>query len=54
MTVAAPPTPPAERRGWARPLIAVLAAVGLLLFGAAAGLLIGLPGSSATSTPAAD
>ena len=39
-----------QRRGWARPLIAVLAAVGLLLFGAAAGLLIGLPGSSATST----
>ena len=54
MTVEAPPTPPDERRGWVRPLIAVLAAVGLLLFGAAAGLLIGLPGSSATSTPAAD
>ena len=54
MTVEAPPAPPAERRGWARPLIAVLAAVGLLLFGAAAGLLIGLPGSSATSMPAAD
>ena len=32
----------------------MLAAVGLLLLGAAAGLLIGLPGSSATSTPAAD
>ena len=54
MTLEAPPAPPAERRGWARPLIAVLAAVGLLLFGAAAGLLIGLPGSSATSTPTAD
>ena len=54
MTVEAPPTPPVERRGWARPLIAVLAAVGLLLFGAAAGLLIRLPGSSATSTPTAD
>jgi uncharacterized protein (DUF305 family) len=54
VTLEAPPAPPAERRGWARPLIAVLAAVGLLLFGAAAGLLIGLPGSSATSTPTAD
>jgi uncharacterized protein (DUF305 family) len=54
VTLEAPPAPPAERRGWTRPLIAVLAAVGLLLFGAAAGLLIGLPGSSATSTPTAD
>ena len=34
MTLEAPPAPPAGRRGWARPLIAVLAAVGLLLFGA--------------------
>jgi uncharacterized protein (DUF305 family) len=32
----------------------VLAAVGLLLLGAAAGLLVGLPGSSATSAPGAD
>ena len=54
MSLEAPPAPPAERRGWARPLIAVLAALGLLLFGAAAGLLIRLPGSTATSTPAAD
>jgi uncharacterized protein (DUF305 family) len=54
MTLEAPPAPFAERRGWVRPLIAVLAAVGLLLFGAAAGLLIQLPGSAATSTPAAD
>jgi uncharacterized protein (DUF305 family) len=54
MSLEAPPAPPAERRGWARPLIAVLAAVGLLLFGATAGLLIGLPGSTATSAPTAD
>ena len=41
MTLEAPPgPPPAQRRGWARPLIAVLAALGLLLFGAAAGLLM--------------
>jgi uncharacterized protein (DUF305 family) len=32
----------------------VLAAVGLLLLGAAAGLLIGLPGSSSNAVPAAD
>ncbi|NMH98991.1 DUF305 domain-containing protein [Pseudonocardia sp. K10HN5] len=44
---------PREPR-WARPLVAVVAAVGLLLLGAAAGLLIGLPGSSSTTTPAAD
>jgi uncharacterized protein (DUF305 family) len=49
-----PPSTPPVRRGWARPLVAVLAAVGLLMLGAAAGLLIGLPGSSATSVPGAD
>jgi uncharacterized protein (DUF305 family) len=49
-----PPSPPPVRRGWTRPLLVVLAAVGLLLFGAAAGLLVGLPGSSATSVPGAD
>lgn len=54
MTLEAPPAPPAQRPGWARPLIVVMAVVGLLLFGAAAGLLIRLPGSSATSAPAAD
>lgn len=54
MTVETAPTPPVERRGWTRPLIAVLAAVGLLLFGAAAGLLIGVPDSASTSTPTAD
>lgn len=50
LTDAPAPAPP-EHRGWARPLIAVLAVVGLLLLGAAAGLLLRLPGSSATSTP---
>jgi uncharacterized protein (DUF305 family) len=54
VTVEAPPEPPPVRRGWARPLIAVLAAVGLLMLGAAAGLLIGLPGSSASSVPGAE
>ena len=54
MSLDAPPAPSGERRGWARPLIVVLAAVGLLLFGAAAGLLIRLPGSAASSVPTAD
>ena len=54
MSLEAPPAPSAARKGWARPLIAVLAAVGLLLFGAAAGLLIRLPGSAASSVPTAD
>lgn len=54
MSVASPPAPPPVRRGWAKPATALLAAVGLLLLGAAAGLLIGLPGSSANSVPAAD
>jgi uncharacterized protein (DUF305 family) len=35
-------------------LLAVLAVVSLLLLGAAVGLLVGLPGTSATSVPAAD
>jgi uncharacterized protein (DUF305 family) len=34
-------------------LIAVLAVVGLLMLGAAVGLLIGLPGSSTSSVPGA-
>ena len=54
MTLEAPPAPPAQRRGWTRPLIVVLAAAGLLLFGAAAGLLIRMPGSAATSSPTAE
>jgi uncharacterized protein (DUF305 family) len=54
VTVDAPPAPPPVHRGWARPAIALLAALGLLLLGAAAGLLVGLPGSSGTSVPAAD
>ena len=54
MSLEAPPAPGPTRPGWARPLIAVLAAVGLLLFGAAAGLLIRLPGSAASSVPTAD
>jgi uncharacterized protein (DUF305 family) len=54
VTVEAPPVPPPVRRGWARALIAVLGAVALLLLGAAAGMLVGLPGSTATSPPAAD
>jgi uncharacterized protein (DUF305 family) len=39
---------------WARPLLVVAAAVALLLIGGAAGMLIGLPGSAATTTPSAD
>ena len=56
MSIEAPPAapPPVQRGGWARPLVAVLAVVGLLLLGAAAGLLIGLPSSSTSSVPAAD
>ncbi len=54
MTVTAPSEPPPVHRGWARPLVALLGAVGLLLLGAAAGLLVGLPGSTATSAPGAD
>jgi uncharacterized protein (DUF305 family) len=51
-----PATPGGGRGGrWARPLVAVLGAVALLLLGAAAGMLIGLPGrSSAISVPPAD
>jgi uncharacterized protein (DUF305 family) len=42
-----------ERREarWVRPFLAIAAAVGLLLLGAAGGLLIGLPGSGDSSTP---
>jgi len=47
------PSASSPRGGWARPLVVVLAAVGLLLLGAAGGLLLGLPGSS-TAVPAAD
>ncbi len=54
MTVEAPPAPAEVPSGWARPLVALLAAVGLLLLGAAGGLLLGLPGSTASSVPPAD
>ena len=54
MILETPPSPPPVRRGWTRPLLVVLAVVSLLLLGAAAGLLVGLPGSSATSVPGAD
>jgi len=45
-----------ERREprWVRPVVVAAAAVVLLLIGATAGLLIGLPGSSSSSVPAAD
>ncbi|GEL18923.1 DUF305 domain-containing protein [Pseudonocardia asaccharolytica] len=54
-----PVDPPAGGEGgpgggeprWARPLVAIAAALGLLLLGAAAGLLIGLPGSDAQPVP---
>lgn len=40
-------TPPASRRpAWSRYLLAAVAAIALLLLGAAAGVLIGVPGSS--------
>ena len=54
VTLDAPSSPPPARASWARPVIVVLAAVGLLLFGAAAGLLLRLPGSAALAVPAAD
>jgi uncharacterized protein (DUF305 family) len=58
-TEARPEAPAAPAAGpggrWARPLVAVLGAVALLLLGAAGGLLIGLPSSSPSlSVPAAD
>lgn len=46
---AAPTTTPRPPRGearWVRPFVVVAAVVGLLLLGAAGGLLLGLPGSS--------
>ncbi|MCE3553751.1 DUF305 domain-containing protein [Pseudonocardia sp. RS11V-5] len=39
---------------WVRPLVVIAAAVALLLIGGAAGMLVGLPGSAATTTPSAD
>jgi uncharacterized protein (DUF305 family) len=39
---------------WVRPLVVVAAALALLLIGGAAGMLVGLPGSAATTTPSAD
>lgn len=48
-TTAAPTTtpPPAGRESrWVRPFVAVAVVIGLLLLGAAGGLLLGLPGSS--------
>ena len=39
---------------WVRPFVVAVAAVALLLLGAAGGLLIGLPGSSSDTVPAAD
>ncbi|WP_445942396.1 DUF305 domain-containing protein [Pseudonocardia sp. T1-2H] len=39
---------------WVRAFVVALAAVALLLLGAAGGLLIGLPGSSSDTVPAAD
>nr|WP_233159388.1 DUF305 domain-containing protein [Pseudonocardia sp. MH-G8] len=43
------PTPP--EAGWIRPALVVVAAVGLLLLGAAGGLLLGMPGSSGPVVP---
>lgn len=43
-TTATPPARPESR--WVRPFIAVAAVIGLLLLGAAGGLLLGLPGSA--------
>lgn len=46
-----PPTPPT--RGWHRAVVAIGGALAVFLLGAAAGILLGLPGG-ATQTPAAD
>jgi uncharacterized protein (DUF305 family) len=54
VTLDAPSSPPPARASWARLVIVVLAAVGLLLFGAAAGLLLRLPGSTSLAVPPAD
>jgi uncharacterized protein (DUF305 family) len=51
------PSGPAASSGtprWVRPFIAVGVALGLLLIGAAGGLLLGLPGAAAPALPAAD
>ena len=51
---AEPPPAERERTGearWVRPFLAVVAVLGLLLLGAAGGLLIGLPGSSGPAVP---
>ncbi len=51
------PSGPAASSGtprWVRPFVAVGVALGLLLIGAAGGLLLGLPGASAPAVPAAD
>jgi uncharacterized protein (DUF305 family) len=45
---------PGNRPGWVRLFVAAGVALGLLLTGAAAGLLLGLPGSPPPATPAAD
>jgi uncharacterized protein (DUF305 family) len=51
----ATPTGPTPREaGWIRPALAIVAAVGLLLLGAAGGLLLGMPGSSGPVVPARD
>jgi uncharacterized protein (DUF305 family) len=39
---------------WVRPLVVIAAALALLLIGGAAGMLVGLPGSSGTTTPSAE
>ncbi|WP_344426186.1 DUF305 domain-containing protein [Pseudonocardia ailaonensis] len=50
-----PEAPAPQQPRWVRPLVIVAAAVALLLIGATAGLLIGLPGASSTSSsPAAN
>lgn len=43
---AAPAAPEVREARWVRPFVAVAAVIGLLLLGAAGGLLLGLPGSS--------
>lgn len=49
------PTPaPAAGPRWARVVVAAGLAIGLLLLGAAGGLLLGLPGSDPPAVPAAD
>jgi uncharacterized protein (DUF305 family) len=50
---AEPDAAPREAR-WIRPVLAVVAVVGLLLLGAAGGLLIGMPGAADPAVPARD